>query len=282
MIDSIIIPKEGERQVHGNASFNPNYLERVFDIALKEKKGIVFIHSHPFPGWQDMSPDDIKAETMLAPRVSAVTELPLVGMTIGNDYTWSARFWEKNSGRNYKRTWCNSVRVIGKEFSIYYADYLMPSRIDRVKLLRTISAWGEATQENISRITVGVIGAGSVGSIIAETLARMGINNIKLIDFDDLELKNLDRTNGATINDVGHAKVKMLSKHIGRCSTALNFKAEAIEYSICEEEGFRYALDCDILFSCVDRPWPRFVLNFIAFAHLIPVIDGGIKENKSN
>ena len=62
-----------------------------------------------------------------------------------------------------------------------------------VALERTISAWGPEVQDDLARIHVGVIGAGSVGSVIAEGLARMGIERITIFDFDIVEEHNRDR-----------------------------------------------------------------------------------------
>lgn len=276
LVSDIVLPLPSERRVHGNATFLPDFVQRVVGLANRNRAGICLLHSHLGPGWQGMSPDDVAAENGLAAAVQGATSLPLVGLTLGTDGAWSARFWEKRGRRQYERFWCESVRVVGKMMRVIYNDSLLPSPQQGPELTRTVSAWGSVKQAELSRMHIGVVGAGSVGCIVAEALARMGISRITLIDFDAVEQINLDRLLHATSTDIGKAKVKVLSDAIKRSATARPFSVISSEYSVVEEAGFQTALDCDLLFSCVDRPWARFALNLIAYAHLIPVVDGGI------
>ena len=272
-----ILPLDGERRVHGNASFLPPYFARAISEAMRLKGGLAFLHSHGGPRWQDMSLDDVHAEQSHAAQAQAATGLPFVGLTLGTDGAWSARFWPKTAPRTYTRNWCESVRVVGQRLTITWHPLLRPAPAFRTALKRTTSAWGNERQAEIARLRIGIIGAGSVGSMIAEALVRTGVERVDLIDFDAVEEHNLDRLLHANEGDIGRAKVQVLADALRRSATAGAPQIQAIEWSIVEEQGYRAALDCDVLFSCVDRPWPRSVMNHIAYAHLIPVVDGGIR-----
>jgi len=170
------------------------------------------------------------------------------------------------------------VRLVGDRIQVSWNDRLCPVPRFRPLQARTVSAWGSAVQADLARLHVGIIGAGSVGALVAEALARVGIQWITLLDFDTVEAVNLDRLLHAGHRDVllARAKVEVLARALRRSATAEHPRIEALDLSVVEPQGLARALDCDVLFSCVDRPWPRAVLNLVAYAHLVPVVDGGI------
>lgn len=269
-------PEEGDRHVHGNAGFESHYFLRALYEAADAGGGLAFLHSHPDgSGWQGMSDDDVEAENRIARQVKALTGMSVLGLTLAGDATWSARFWEVGE-REVRRVWCESVRVVGDRIAISRP----PSRAAISNSLdRTVSAWGPDVQESLARLHVGVVGAGSVGALVAEALVRMGVEKVTLIDFDYVKEVNLDRLLHAYPLDarLERSKVAVLKRALTRSAVGQDPEITAIEESVVEEDGYKAALDCDVLFSCVDRPWGRFVLNMAAYAHLIPVVDGGIR-----
>jgi len=279
IIKELILPYDNERMLHGNVSFTAAYFERVSSLALKKKCGIGFIHCHYANGWQSMSRDDIDAEKMLAPRVKAITGLPLFGLTLSRDRFWSARTWIKEGPKNYVRHDCKSIRVVGKGLRLSINEQCYPKLSFDEAFSRTISAWGEQKQAVISRLKICIVGLGSVGSIVAEALVKTGFRDITLLDFDVVKKKNLDRLNGIGFSSIGKFKVLAIGKYLEEVSATTELKIDMLTWSIIEKEGLKAALDADVIFSCVDRPWPRYILNVISYANLIPVIDGGIDSS---
>jgi molybdopterin-synthase adenylyltransferase len=272
----LVLPLGGERFVHGNASFTTAYLRRVINRARSEDAGIALLHSHPprTSGWQEMSQDDHDGEFRHAAVVFDALGLPFVGMTLAGDRTWSARRWTLDGEHKVVCEAAHLVRTAGErlEVSINPLHVAQPQETQ----VRTVSFWGAQNQESLASLTVAVVGLGSVGSIVAELLARTGVQKLILIDYDIIKRHNIDRTISATSMHEGLRKVDVAAERLMAIATAAGFRVEAIDASVVEEHGYVAVLDADVAFSCVDRPWARHVLNRIAYAHLIPVIDGGI------
>lgn len=282
LIFEIVLPRDNERDLHGNVSFDASYLTRAIRLASSKQAGLAFMHNHFGPGWQGMSEPDVIAERDRISPPARASGLPLVGLTLGSDCSWSARFWTWDN-RQFNRSWCDKVRVVGRKMRITFNDRLMPPPERQPALRRTIDTWGKARQRDIARLRVGIVGVGSVGCMVAEALARIGVENLVLIDPDKIETHNLDRLLYATHQDIGKHKVQLASDHLKHSATAANFKVQAHAEGIQTESCYLAALDCDVLFSAVDRPLPKDLLNRIAYSHCIPVISGGVFiDNKSN
>jgi len=280
ILTDLVEPEPGDRAVHGNASFSGDYFLRAAGLAAEQSQGVALLHSHPGgSGWQGLSHDDDDAERGHAVQASILTGLPLVGLTLaGRDKTFSARAWPVVAGEPPRLDGAESVRVVGSRIVVHHNPKLRPEPRPTVRTERTVSAWGTAAQGNLVRLRVAIVGAGSVGAVVGEILARTGFRDVVVIDFDNVEERNLDRLLPATMADAVSKRSKAellavtMAAHAADPDAAFTYSRQ----SIVEPAGWAEAMDCDVIFSCVDRPWPRHVLNLAAYTALIPVVDGGI------
>lgn len=74
--------------------------------------------------------------------------------------------------------------------------------------------YGEGARVALHRSRVAVVGVGGVGSWAVEALARSGIGNITLIDFDHVAVSNVNRQIQALDSTLGEAKVQVLQARI--------------------------------------------------------------------
>lgn len=91
-----------------------------------------------------------------------------------------------------------------------------------------------------------IIGCGSIGSSVAELLARYGIEDIHLYDFDEVEPHNIVNQM-FTSKDVGKAKVFALKEILGEINPALKNTVG------CEPKGYKNQMLDDYVFLCVDN-----------------------------
>lgn len=278
VLQKVLLPGEGERKVHGTASFTSTYLVRAINEAAKQGLGLAVLHSHPLAaGWQSMSGPDFETENEFGRIATEGTGLPLIGLTLsGQDGHWSAREWAADRGPVDAET----VRVVGEKLSVFWCPTLRPTRAALPADSRTLAAWGDDVQRDLSNLRVLIVGLGSVGLPIAQKLAATGIGEIGLMDFDRVQKVNLDRMIGATRADAlfRRRKVSVARRLARRARLSRAQRIVSHHMSITASDGvaIRTALDYDVIISCVDRHLPRAVLNTIAYADLIPVIDGGI------
>lgn len=276
ILADLVLPNPGEVHLHGNASFEGRYVTRAIKEARKREAGLALLHSHPAPGWQDLSDADVAAERDEVAYPAQATGKPLLGMTMGDDGYWSARLWEKENDRMVG-TWCRKVRIpTANRYTIHWKPSALASFDNNPLQCRTVATWGVGTQRHIANMRVGIVGIGSVGALVAEALARMGVSEITLIDPDTIKPHNLDRLLHADRSSVGELKVSRARTEALRSATARNVQILALPTGVEQENAYRAALDCDLIVSCVDRPVARDVLNYVATSHLIPVIEGGI------
>lgn len=89
---------------------------------------------------------------------------------------------------------------------------------------RIIYLIGEEKFNVLKNKKVLIVGCGGVGSYALESLVRSGINNIGIVDFDKIDITNLNRQVIANIENIGKLKVLEAKKRALLINPSLNIK----------------------------------------------------------
>lgn len=84
---------------------------------------------------------------------------------------------------------------------------------------------GDEGIEKLRNSNVIIFGVGGVGSFAAEAIARAGVGNMTIVDFDDVDITNINRQLPALHSTVGKYKVEVMKERILDINPDINIKA---------------------------------------------------------
>ena len=117
------------------------------------------------------------------------------------------------------------------------------------KFSRTEMLIGNEGMEKLSDAKVAIFGLGGVGSFVCEGLARSGVGNFILVDYDKIDESNINRQLIAIVDTIGRHKVDVMKERILQINPNANVETYKEFYMAdCEidiiTEDLSYAVDC--------------------------------------
>lgn len=130
---------------------------------------------------------------------------------------------------------------------------------------RTERLLGADAVAKLARAHVVVLGVGGVGSWAAEALARAGIGELTLVDFDRIAPSNLNRQVQALTSTIGRLKVEVMAERLAQINPALTIHTHAER--LLPEALPDYLADGDFTIDCIDDVQAKVALALWHLEH---------------
>lgn len=240
------------------------YLELAIDEADKRGDIVIAIHSHP-GGYFAFSHTDDESDSVVMPALWHALGRACGSAIMTPDGAIRARVYADG----HRQTPVDLALIAGPDIQLWWDvghandNGMYPPM-----------AFGSGMTAWLGRMSACVVGVSGTGSIVAEQLARLGVGEIILIDFDKVETRNLNRIVNTSIEDYGRLKVDVIAESIRRHHPECN--VVRVPHALGTREAVLAAADADIMFSCVDSAEGRHIADRMCAALCLPLFDVGV------
>lgn len=112
---------------------------------------------------------------------------------------------------------------------------------------RSFNLLGEESFNLLANKTICIFGLGGVGGTAIEALVRTGVQKVVLVDFDKVDITNLNRQILYTQKDVGKSKTECAKEKL----LSINPNLEILTYN-CKAQDFDFSIKVDFVIDAID------------------------------
>jgi sulfur-carrier protein adenylyltransferase/sulfurtransferase len=135
---------------------------------------------------------------------------------------------------------------------------------------------GESGQKQLTNASVLIAGAGGLGVIVASYLVAMGVGNIGICDYDNIEVSNLHRQLLFSPSDIGKSKANVLVEKLRFQNP--NIIINSIEKKIDKNSVIEIANNYQIICDCTDQIISRTIINDYCAENKKVLVHGAVSD----
>ncbi len=139
---------------------------------------------------------------------------------------------------------------------------------------------GEKGQAKLLDSKVLILGAGALGSPVSLYLAAAGVGTLGLVDFDVVDLSNLQRQIIHTVDRVGTPKTESAQKQIAAINPGIKVIRHDVRLS--SENVMDIIRNYDVVVNCGDNFPTRYLISDACVFAKKPLVDGAIFRFEGN
>ena len=151
---------------------------------------------------------------------------------------------------------------------------LKPEQVKRYSRHIIMPQVGSKGQRNLLEAKVLIIGAGGLGSPVAVYLGLAGVGTLGIVDFDTVEVSNLQRQILHYEDDIGRSKVLSAQQTLAAYNS--DVKVVGHEEPLNSENAMGIIAQYDIVVNGADNFPARYLVNDAAYLSNKPLVDGSI------
>jgi adenylyltransferase/sulfurtransferase len=133
---------------------------------------------------------------------------------------------------------------------------------------------GIAGQEKLKSSSALLVGAGGLGSPIAMYLVAAGIGRLVIVDFDLVDLSNLQRQILHGTSDIGYPKIASARRRLSELNPHVEILT--LKEKLTVGNARRLISQCDVVIDATDNFTSRYLINDACYFEGRPLVSGAI------